>query len=43
MYQIVKKGKIYQIVKTKNIPDWPPIVVAVDGVEENLQEKRRKT
>ena len=26
----------------EKIPDWPPIVVAVDTVEENLQEKRRK-
>ena len=26
----------------EEVPYWPPIVVAVDSVEKNLQEKRRK-
>ena len=38
-----KKEKYTRLKKEKkNIPDWPPIVVAVDSVEESLEGKRRK-
>ena len=43
IYQIEKKEKYTRLKKEKkNIPDWPPIVVAVDSVEENLEEEKEE-